>query len=83
MVLPAARARSARMAAALGGAADLITAVRDLRAAVGLPDGLGAAGFDRAQVEALAPLAFADVCHSENPRACTEEDLRRMYAASL
>ncbi len=58
-------------------------AVRDLRKQVGLPNGLKAAGIKEEQLPHLADLAFADVCHQENPRPCRREDLFAMYQASL
>jgi 4-hydroxybutyrate dehydrogenase len=57
-------------------------AVRKLRERVGLPGGLGAAGIPEDGLPHLAELAFADVCHFENPRPCTQEDLFQLYVAS-
>ena len=57
-------------------------AVRALRAKLGLPKGLEAAGVDEEQLEKLADLAFEDVCHQENPRPCTREDLLALYRSS-
>jgi alcohol dehydrogenase class IV len=31
----------------------------------------------------LAALAFADPCHEQNPRRCTEDDLLALYKASF
>jgi alcohol dehydrogenase class IV len=58
-------------------------AIRALRSSVGLPDGLEAAGIKEDAFEKLADLAFEDVCHTENPRACTREDLLQLYKASF
>jgi alcohol dehydrogenase class IV len=58
-------------------------AVRALRHAVGLPEGLASAGIIRDDLPRLADLAFEDVCHQENPRACTRDDLLTLYNASL
>jgi alcohol dehydrogenase class IV len=58
-------------------------AVRALRHKVGLPDGLSAIGLSDAQIAKLAPLAFEDVCHGSNPRACSEQDLLQMYRISM
>jgi alcohol dehydrogenase class IV len=58
-------------------------AVRALRHKVGLPDGLAAVGLSDTQVAKLAPLALEDVCHSCNPRACSEQDLLQMYRVSM
>ena len=58
-------------------------AVRMLRKQIGLPDGLGAAGIPEDAIPRLAELAFEDVCHFENPRPCTREDLLSLYRASF
>ncbi|MDD9938866.1 MAG: iron-containing alcohol dehydrogenase [Myxococcales bacterium] len=58
-------------------------AVRRLRAEVGLPESLSAAGVQEEVLEQLADLAFEDPCHSENPRPCTREDLLTLYRASF
>jgi len=58
-------------------------AVRKLRHQLGLPDGLGAAGIPESALPKLADLAFEDVCHQENPRPCTRDDLLRLYQASF
>jgi alcohol dehydrogenase class IV len=57
-------------------------AVRALRQQLGLPQGLGALGIAETELPRLAELAFEDVCHAENPRPCTREDLLRLYQAS-
>ncbi|MFI5307792.1 MAG: iron-containing alcohol dehydrogenase [Polyangiales bacterium] len=58
-------------------------AVRALRHQVGLPEGLGAAGIPESALPKLADLAFEDVCHQENPRPCTRDDLLRLYQSSF
>jgi alcohol dehydrogenase class IV len=58
-------------------------AVRALRQRTGLPAGLGEAGVPENALERLADLAFEDVCHQENPRACTREELLKLYQASF
>lgn len=63
-----------------GGTAD---ALRGLRQKVGLPDGLSEVGVERNKLPLLADLAVRDACHLENPRACTRDDLLRLYEASL
>jgi 4-hydroxybutyrate dehydrogenase len=64
----------------LGACAD---ALRALRRAVGIPDGLSAVGVKREQLPRLASLALKDACHQQNPRPCSEADFQAMYAASL
>jgi alcohol dehydrogenase class IV len=78
--------RLARVAALLGGeptARGCAIALRDLRARIGLPAGLGAAGVPRENLGRLADLAFQDACHQSNPRACSRDDLLALYQASF
>ena len=78
--------RLARASTLLGGAPSvkgLADALRGLRARIGLPNGLGAAGVPREKLDTLADLAFQDACHTLNPRACTRDDLKRLYEASF
>ena len=58
-------------------------AVRALRAQLGIPGGLAAAGVAEDAIAALAPLAQADYVHQPNPRACTKEDMLALYRASM
>ncbi|MDD9939889.1 MAG: iron-containing alcohol dehydrogenase [Myxococcales bacterium] len=58
-------------------------AISSLRQAIGLPEGLGQAGIQEDTLETLADLAFEDVCHTENPRPCTRDDLLSLYKASF
>ena len=57
-------------------------AIRALRQKLGLPGGLGEAGIAEDALPKLADLAFEDVCHLENPRPCTREELLKLYLAS-
>jgi 4-hydroxybutyrate dehydrogenase len=78
--------RLAVVAGILGGEASAqgcAGALRALRAALGLPAGLGAAGVPREKLDALADLAIQDACHTLNPRACSRDDLRALYEASF
>lgn len=64
-------------------AKELPDAIRKLRKAVGLPDGLRAEGVTEADIERLSDLAIEDACHRCNPRPCTREDLKALYTQSL
>jgi alcohol dehydrogenase class IV len=57
--------------------------LRELKARIGIPAGLKAAGVDRAELDRLAKLAFQDSCHQNNPRPVQEQDFRRIYSESL
>jgi 4-hydroxybutyrate dehydrogenase len=58
-------------------------ALRDLRARLGLPNGLRAEGVTEADLDKLAAKAFEDACHQNNPQPVTQADLRALYVASL
>jgi alcohol dehydrogenase class IV len=58
-------------------------AVRALRHKVGLPEGLAAVGIGDSHLPKLAKLAFEDVCHSLNPRECTQHDMEQLYRVSM
>lgn len=58
------------------------TALRRLRATLGLPSGLEQAGVGPDKLSALADKAIVDACHRSNPRACTRDDLLGLYQAS-
>jgi 4-hydroxybutyrate dehydrogenase len=61
---------------------DCAAALAELRAAIGLPNGLGAAGVKEIDLDKLADEAIADACHTLNPRPCTRADLLALYKAS-
>jgi alcohol dehydrogenase class IV len=78
--------RLARVATILGGAASVsgcVEALRRVRKAIGLPEGLGAAKVPRDKLPRLADLAHEDACHQLNPRPCTRGDLLNLYEASF
>src|SRR5262249_40945769 len=53
--------------------------LRALKARIGIPDNLRAAGVDRSELDRLSSLAFQDTCHLNNPRPCRQEDFRKIY----
>jgi alcohol dehydrogenase class IV len=57
--------------------------LRELKARIGIPASLKAAGVDRGALDRLSLLAFQDTCHLNNPRPCREEDFRRIYAEAF
>jgi alcohol dehydrogenase class IV len=78
--------RLATVATLLGGAPSAhgcAEALRGLRARIGLPAGLAAAGVGVDKLDKLADLAIQDACHTLNPRTCSRDDLRRLYEASM
>ena len=82
----AAEERLATVSTLLGGepsARGCADALRRMRATIGLPHGLKAAGVPYEKLDSLADLAMQDACHSLNPRPCTRDDLRRLYEAAF
>ena len=78
--------RLAQVAVIFGGepsAKGCADALRGLRARIGLPEGLSKAGVTLDKLDTLADLAFQDACHTSNPRACSRDELRKLYEASL
>ncbi len=78
--------RVSHVSVLLGAAAEpqaCATAVAELRARLGLPNGLAAVGIQSSHLGVLADKAFADACHQGNPRDCTRADLLTLYEASL
>lgn len=64
-------------------APSLSHALRDLRARIGLPSGLGKEGVTKNDIPKLAAKAFEDACHRSNPKPTTADDLAALYEASL
>ncbi len=58
-------------------------ALEELRANLGLPNGLSEVGIDEAALHKLSKLAARDACHQQNPRRCGEADLLTLYRNSL
>ena len=81
--------RLQRMAQAMGLAScdaagnDLASAIVDMNARLGLPEGLAAMGVTPALFERVIDGAMADHCHKTNPRPATREDYRAMLEASM
>jgi alcohol dehydrogenase class IV len=89
--VPAATARLARVAVALGepdGAPDDVLAARaverveDLAREVGIPRRLRDAGVREEALPAVAAKAFEDASHRTNPRPCSEADLLALARAA-
>lgn len=84
------RDRLARIGMVVGGhgtdaelARGAVRFVRELAAVIGIPQSLGAAGVEASQVDHLADLAAEDSCHRSNPKPCTRNDFKALYAAAL
>jgi len=57
--------------------------LRELKARIGIPANLQAAGVDRAALDRLSLLAFQDTCHLNNPRPVRQDDFKRIYMESF
>jgi alcohol dehydrogenase class IV len=81
--------RLQRMAQAIGiGSCDaqgteLMEALRELNARLGLPSGLRAMGVSEDLFERVIDGAMADHCHKTNPRIATRDDYLEMLRASM
>jgi alcohol dehydrogenase class IV len=79
---PAKLAELARVCGAGETGEDLVRWLTALKAEVGLPPTLAAAGVKADQIPALAKVAFADPCHKTNPKPCTLADFVKLFEAA-
>ena len=87
--LPAAKAKYAEIAKAMGvdtsamnadeAAAAAVKAVKGLSVSLGIPQTLREIGIPESALPQLAKDAFADVCTGGNPREITEADILELY----
>lgn len=76
-------AELARVCGAGTTAADFIAWLGRLKDEIGIPAKLAAQGVSAAHIPALVAVAVVDTCHQTNPRPCTAEDFRRIFADAL
>ncbi len=57
--------------------------VRDLNSAIGIPEKLSAFGVTKEMIPIMVEKAMQDGCHLNNPKACTAEDMRKLYEVAL
>jgi alcohol dehydrogenase class IV len=76
-------AELARVCGAGVSAADFVSWLGKLKAEVGIPATLAARGVTAAHIPALVEVAVKDTCHQTNPKPCTAEDFRRIFAAAI
>ena len=95
--LPSAIAKMAELAHVVGAATpgtlpeadaeSFIEWLTTLKADLAIPATLSAYDSKRpvtpADIEALAGVAIDDICHQTNPRPCTREDFRRIFAGAM
>jgi alcohol dehydrogenase class IV len=78
--------RLARLATVVGAeptANGFIDWLHALNTKIGIPNKLSDVGVVANKLDHLVAIAYADGCHPLNPRSCTAEDIRSIYAAAL
>ena len=68
-------------AGASGGA--FIDWLAALKERIGIPARLGGKGVTEAHIPELVEIALKDTCHQTNPKRCSAEDFRRLFAEAL
>src|SRR5688572_934762 len=82
----AAEAKMAELARVCGAgstANDFVDWLTRLKERIGIPARLGGKGVTEAHIPALVEVAVKDTCHQTNPKSCTAEDFRRLFAEAL
>ena len=64
-------------------AESFVTWLTALKERVGIPAKLGGKGVTRDHIAKLVEIAVNDTCHQTNPRRCTADDFRRIFAAAM
>jgi len=60
-----------------------ISAVKALNKQIGLPEKLSELKVSEDRIPLMARNAMTDWCHSNNPRPCTEEDMKALYLEAM
>ena len=77
-------AELARVAGVADATADGFVAwLARLKAEIGIPAKLAAAGVKASHAARFADVATADICHQTNPKPCTRADFERLFAEAL
>ena len=82
----AANAKMAELARVCGAgvtADDFVAWLAALKERIGIPARLGGKGVTEAHIPKLVEIAVNDTCHQTNPKPCTAEDFRRLFAEAL
>ena len=66
-----------------GGGAAFVPWLHDLKAQIGIGQGLSPHGVRAEHLPRLVQLAQSDICHQTNPRPCTPADFDRLFRAVL
>ena len=73
-------AELARVCGAGATAGDFVAWLGRLKREVGIPAKLAEKGVTAAHIPALVEVAVKDICHQTNPKPCTADDFRRIFA---
>jgi hypothetical protein len=76
-------AELARVCGAGATAESFIDWLAALKERIGIPARLGGKGVTEAHIPQLVEIAVKDTCHQTNPRPCSAEDFRRIFAEAL
>jgi len=76
-------AELARVCGAGSTPEDFIDWLARLKERIGIPARLGGKGVTEAHIPQLVEIAVKDTCHQTNPKPCTAEDFRRLFADAL
>jgi len=76
-------AELARVCGAGNTAESFVDWLVELKARIGIPAKLGGKGVTAAHVPRLVEVAVKDTCHQTNPKPCSAEDFRRLFAEAL
>jgi alcohol dehydrogenase class IV len=82
----AAEAKMAELARVCGAgddAGDFIAWLGKLKESIGIPARLGGKGVTEADIPKLVEVAVNDTCHQTNPKPCSADDFRRIFAEAL
>jgi len=82
----AAEAKMAELARVCGagtGAQDFVEWLGKLKAGINIPARLGGKGVTQGDIPKLVEVAVNDTCHQTNPRPCSADDFRRIFAEAL
>jgi alcohol dehydrogenase class IV len=76
-------AELARVCGAGATAQDFIDWLAKLKERIGIPAKLGGKGVRQSDIPRLVEIAVNDTCHQTNPKPCSADDFRRIFAEAM
>jgi alcohol dehydrogenase class IV len=61
----------------------ILTWLSVLKKTIGIPTSLAELGITQDSLDRLSSLAAQDGCHQNNPRACSEEDFKKVFSSAM